>query len=737
MTAEPLGPYLPESLLGRGSMGEVWRALDTRRDRRVALKILTRWLSRDAEFAQRFRQEVAQAAKLSGPHIVPIHDYGEIDGHLYVDMQLVDGTDLATMLECSGPLSPERAVEIIAQVADALDLAHRRGAIHRDVKPSNILVRDNGGGSEFAYLFDFGLAHAVEGRRISLSGTLIGSPAYMAPERFDGDGDHRSDVYALACVLYEALTGRQPFPDRSPWGLYNAHHTSPPPLPSAHRPDLPPGLDVAIARGLAKDPEERFPVAGDLASAARAALAGSDTAMATTLLDRPAGDGPQLRGIKVGVSPAVRRRQYWLGAAVVACILASVSVVVVLNGERGTIGPPLRSPPAQVALVAVGGEPLTPVLTPDGKKAYVANRGSGTVSVIDTARLAVTALIQITTESAVTTFAGMSPDGRFLYVDSTDDIKVIDTISDTIVARLPLGGNSVELFTPDGLAYGTGYNGVVTSFEVASNRVVASVNVGEQADGAILGPDNDVYVSTENAVVALDRAAGAVNATIPIGDSPAGPVPIPGRRVLYVRCEASDSISVVDVDRELLTTTITTGDMPTDMKLSPNGRTAYVVNRGGTLSVVDTGTDRVVTDVPLGGTPSHAVIAPNGAFIYVVGVAGATFGADQGRGLFELGSLWVVRTSDNTVTARLPLGSYAFSPVISRDGRTVVVSNNMSDSLSVVDTAEQRVVGTVPVGRAPNSAVITSDGTRAFVPSIGTSTVAVVDLGTGSVRGDG
>ena len=163
-------------------------------------------------FQQRFRREAHAAAQLNEPHVVPIHTYGEIDGRLFVDMRLIEGRDLQTVL-AAGPLAPERAVRIIEQVAKALHAAHQVGLVHRDVKPSNILVDDN----DFAYLIDFGIARAAGETGLTSTGATIGTWSYMAPERFRAaTADARADIYALACVLYESLTGQLPFPGRQP-----------------------------------------------------------------------------------------------------------------------------------------------------------------------------------------------------------------------------------------------------------------------------------------------------------------------------------------------------------------------------------------------------------------------------------------------------------------------------------------------------------------------------------------
>ena len=216
---EVFGPYRLDTLIGRGGMGEVHRAYDTRRERFVALKRLLRELAADEQYRSRFQRESALAAKLNDPHIVPIHDYGEIDGQLFIDMPLVDGTDLDGLVDREGPLAPARAVGIVDQVADALDVAHGAGLVHRDVKPSNTLITHPRADRDFVYLIDFGIARAVGSTSISQTGSVIGTPAYMAPERFEGDGDHRGDVYALACMLYAALTGRPPFEPPGPGRL--------------------------------------------------------------------------------------------------------------------------------------------------------------------------------------------------------------------------------------------------------------------------------------------------------------------------------------------------------------------------------------------------------------------------------------------------------------------------------------------------------------------------------------
>lgn len=264
----PFGRYRLIELLGRGGMGEVWRALDTEANNRtVAIKLLPAHLAGDSSFVQRFRREAEAAAQLNNPHIIPIHNYGEIDGQLYVDMRLVEGRDLQHVL-AEGPLEPARAVRIIEQVARALQAAHKVGLVHRDVKPSNILID----GDDFAYLIDFGIARGADQTGLTGTGNMIGSLHYMAPERLQAqEADARADIYALACVLYECLTGSRPFRGDSLESQVAAHLTEPPPQPSA-RSDVPPQLDAVIARGMAKNPNVRYPTTIEFATAARDAI---------------------------------------------------------------------------------------------------------------------------------------------------------------------------------------------------------------------------------------------------------------------------------------------------------------------------------------------------------------------------------------------------------------------------------------------------------------------------------
>ena len=289
------GPYHLKRLLGRGGMGEVYEAEHTVKEWTVAVKLMTAEVSKDPVFRERMKREARTTGRLQEPHVVPIHDYGEIDGQLFLEMRLIEGIDLDSVLKRFGPLTPPRAVAIISQIASALDAAHAAGVMHRDVKPQNILVTRD----DFAYLVDFGIASATTDEKLTQLGTAVGTWKYMAPERFSNDEvTYRADIYALACVLHECLTGAPPYRADSATMLVTAHLMDPIPQPSTARAGIPKAFDAVIARGMAKKPEDRYASAGDLALAAHEALSDPDQDHATDILRRsrestlPASDQP-------------------------------------------------------------------------------------------------------------------------------------------------------------------------------------------------------------------------------------------------------------------------------------------------------------------------------------------------------------------------------------------------------------------------------------------------------------
>jgi DNA-binding SARP family transcriptional activator/tRNA A-37 threonylcarbamoyl transferase component Bud32 len=280
MSADPrigteLAGYRVEALLGRGGMAAVYLATHLRLKRKVALKLLSPELSEDELFRRRFLRESEVAASLDHPNVIPIYDAGEADGQLYLAMRHVEGTDLAAILEREGQVEPARALQILGRVAEALDAAHARGLVHRDVKPGNVLIASDPAADppEHVYLADFGLTKATGDRGLTQTGHFVGTADYVAPEQIAGKpAEGAVDVYALGCVFFECLTGEPPFRRDTFMATLYAHVNDPPPRASERNAQLPEAVDGIVAMALAKDPRERYGSCPELIAAARGVL---------------------------------------------------------------------------------------------------------------------------------------------------------------------------------------------------------------------------------------------------------------------------------------------------------------------------------------------------------------------------------------------------------------------------------------------------------------------------------
>ncbi len=318
-----LGPYRIERVLGRGGMGVVYLAEQRELGRKVALKLLPDELAHDADFRARFERESRLAAGLDHPNIIPIFEAGELDGTVYIAMRYVEGTDFASRLRTEPQLTPDAVIHILVQIARALDAAHARGLVHRDVKPANVLLDPTAGDAEgdHAYLTDFGLTKQTGSESgLTKAGSFMGTLAYMAPEQIEGqDVDGRADEYSLAAMAFEALTGSVPFKRDQEIAVAMAHLKDPVPSVVALRPELPPGVDVALARGMAKDREARYPTSVAFMTELREALGGRPIA------------APAVRAAKSRSS----RRGTVLIAAVLGLGLMIVAGVALASGLGG------------------------------------------------------------------------------------------------------------------------------------------------------------------------------------------------------------------------------------------------------------------------------------------------------------------------------------------------------------------------------------------------------------------
>jgi streptogramin lyase len=358
--------YRVEELVGRGGMSVVYRATDLRLKRQVALKLLSPDLARDEGFRRRFLAESEIAASLEHPHILPVHSAGEAKGRLYIAMRYVEEGDLKRLLRREAPLKPERSLELLGEVADALDVAHERGLVHRDVKPSNILISVQAG-KEHSYLADFGLAlHTSDRPTGNATAQIVGTVDYVAPEQIAGDDvDACADVYALGCVLYECLTGEVPFPRDSDLAALWAHMRTDPPHVSERRPDLPEAIDAVVSKALAKDPKKRYGSCGELVESARQALGLSDVRIVRARLPLLLAAGALVASVAVAAAFA-------LGDGDRSPLALRGNSLVRIDSATNRVS----------AVIDVGDKPASVAVA--GDTAWVYNLGERTVSQIDT-----------------------------------------------------------------------------------------------------------------------------------------------------------------------------------------------------------------------------------------------------------------------------------------------------------------------------------------------------------------
>jgi serine/threonine-protein kinase len=317
--------YRIESRIGRGGMSRVYRAEHLRLGRHDALKLLSLELMKDPNFRERFEREWRVAAGIDHPNIIPVFDAGEADGHFYIAMRYVETTDLRALLEREGRLDPPRAARIIGQTASALDAAHQRGLVHRDIKPGNILIT----AGDHVFLSDFGLAKGREAdKSLTRTGYFVGTVDYAAPEQIQGSSalDARTDVYGLGCVAYECLSGARPYQRESELQLMYAHLQDPPPRITDVREDVPPALDLVLAKALAKSKDDRFASCGEFAEAMDGALANGHVAPPAPPTEVTPAPTPR---------PSFDRRKAAIaGGAVLAALAVIAGLVAVLGGSN-------------------------------------------------------------------------------------------------------------------------------------------------------------------------------------------------------------------------------------------------------------------------------------------------------------------------------------------------------------------------------------------------------------------
>ncbi|MBS9534900.1 protein kinase [Mycobacterium sp. M1] len=634
------GPYRLIRLLGGGGMGEVYEAEDTRKHRVVALKLISSHLAGDPVLHARIQREADIAGRLTEPHVVPIHDYGEIDGKFFVEMRLIDGESLRTLLSRYGPLSPARAVAIVRQVAAALDAAHAAGIMHRDVKPENILVT----AEDFAYLVDFGIARAATDPGLTQMGTAVGTYNYMAPERFTGtDVTYRADIYSLACVLNECLTGAPPYRSETIERMIAAHLTEPPPHPSAERPgSIPPGFDQVIARGMAKRPEDRYRSAGELAAAAHQALTAPQQDQAATILRKGAEAAFSTETMAVP-TPSDSQVTSWRpqSAPQSAYSPPAQPIYAPSPAQQPTYTPPPAQPPqfdrapaaaagpnrliligaAVLALLAVGGL-IAYLVRPSHKSTASVPAGQsdlqitginfrlspGGVTIDDDGNVYVTSqgmygrvlkLAPGSTTPTVLPFSGLyQPQG--IAVDANGTVYVSDF--NNRVVKLTAGSNAETVLPfsglsyPEGVAVDSGGNVYVADrgndrvLELpsgASAQKVLPFSGLNDPDGVAVDGTGTVYVTDTDNNRVLKLSAGATSQAV---------LPFTGVAVPWgIAVDANADVYVTEHDSNKVLKLAAGATDPTTLGFDGlNTPLDVAVDKKGTVYVADRGNDRVV-----------------------------------------------------------------------------------------------------------------------------------------------
>jgi YVTN family beta-propeller protein len=598
-----VGIYEVRTRIGRGGMGEVYLARDTRLGRPVALKVLPERFALDQRFRERLLRESRLAASLDHPHVVPVYDAGEADGRLFIAMRYVDGVDLKALLRDAAPLAPERVVHIAGQLAEALDAAHQRGLVHRDVKPSNVLL-DQQGDRDHAYLADFGLTHspATAG---PADGQFMGTVDYVAPEQIRGDViDGRADQYALGCLLFECLTGSLPFRDRSEVAAIFAHLEEPPPLASERHEALPSAVDGVLARGMAKEPEERFDSCRELVAATHDAL---------------------------GLAPPPGRRVRWLVPLLALAVVVTAIAAVVLAGGRG--GTANAAGPHGVltqidprtnrilSTTTVTGYPQAVAWTVGG--IWVADFRDSVLWIYDPSARS---LQRIPSNGAPRDIAALR-DQVYVAVDGnalTGSVARYDATSGQFIDAVPILVCAVA--SGEGVVWAAGCPNVVRlstdaeqlrALHVTSppwpDPLTASttrIQFREMAVGAgsvwVLGDFLD------RRVWRLNARSGAIQATITLNFPPRSVVVDDGKA--WITDGLDDTVVPVDARSNHVLPAVRVGRGAAGVTAT-NGAVWVANTIDGTVSRIDPRSRRVVRTIHVGGSPSEIDAGPDGVWV--------------------------------------------------------------------------------------------------------------------------
>jgi YVTN family beta-propeller protein len=614
--------YRIEVLAGRGGMSVVYRAEHLRLGRKVALKLLAPELATNEGFRDRFIRESRLAASIDHPNIIPIYDADEVDGLLYIAMRYVEGTDLKGLLRRTGPLDAARAVNIVSQAARALDAAHVRGLIHRDVKPANILIvpAEDEDSSDHVYLSDFGLVKRVEAEsRITGTGQFVGTVEYVAPEQIEGKPvDGTADVYSLGCVLYECLTGKAPFERDSEVAVMWAHVKEEPPKVTPDRSDLPPAVDDIVAKAMAKGVGDRYPTCGNLGADLRRELGFSSDSR-----PQPAGFAAWSPAGIPGASTRRRARllrlsKTQLGLAA-AGLFAAVAVAIfllrpqsepvdlrALGNALGVIDP---SSDDIVGGVRVGDTPSA-VAIGEGD-VWVASFGDQTVSRLDPTTHEV-----LTTKGSSGTPTDVAIGEGVLWIANQFEGRLdrIDLRTGDDLPSIDVGAGLKSV------AVGAGAAWVTRSLDGSLVRVdprteaVKSIRIGGRPEDVAVGAGAVWVTDPQGSKVYRVDPAGRIEERIAVREEPFAIAF--GEGLIWTTNRDDDVVSIIDPETNSQIGSVQVGDAPVGIAVGEGS--VWVTNSvDGTVTRIDAQTQEEVSSIRLGANPEGIAVGEGRVWVTV------------------------------------------------------------------------------------------------------------------------
>ena len=690
-TGSVFAGYRIEGLAGEGGMGVVYRASQVALDRQVALKLIVPKLADDITFRERFRRESQLGASIEHPNVIPVYEAGEADGLLFICMRWVEGTDMRSLIIREGRLDPARAISIVEQIGAALDAAHRHGLVHRDVKPANVLLAAEA--REHAYLTDFGLTkRTTSAAGLTGTGQFMGTIDYMPPEQIKGEpADARADVYSLGCLLYHSLTGHTPYERDSEVATIYAHLADPPPRLVEGAPEAPSALDEVVRRALAKEPNERYPSAGDLARAAAAAL--------------------------TGVAPAQHEHSLATGAAAPATV------------RRGGPEPPDIEAPGPTVPAAGPTEPAAAPARTFQAPAPTSARPSTPADARPAAAESVPAPSPTVGDRPAAVPAAPAARGRRRGAIGLASVLALGAVAGVIGLTGAFGGDEgKDAATNGGAQTARSEEPADEPAETpAAPKVVAEIPAGDGPDG--LAADGEiVWVANArgDALTPIDATTNkATGDPVAVGRNPDGVAAADG--VVWVTNTDDATVTRIETEREQEeSTTVSVGAQPEGIALGD--RFVWVANSGdGTVTRIDRASATVVgAPIRVGARPIGVSVGKSLVWVANSGdrtvtridrSTGEVIGepiavGKNARGVAEgLGYVWVSNTDDDTITRLDPAsGEPVGDPIrvgdrpkeIAIAGGLAWVVNEFDNSVSRIDPKSGEPVGDpIAVGKAP------------------------------------